>query len=175
MKQETIVIPGELPDMNEIIKVSKSHHMKYSSMKKQYTDLVTWLAKGKGPFRKIDIEVKWYCKNKKKDKDNICVGLKFVLDGLVNAGVIENDGWRQVNDLTHRFRVDKENPRVEVLIKECERGVQEMKQGKKPTVAQRSLIESKKLNSRNWLVTKDTPDFIELINRESHKVRKYSK
>lgn len=119
MKQVTLIIPGELPDMNEIIKVSKSHHMRYSSMKKQYTELITWIAKGKGKFKKIDLEITWYCKNKRKDKDNISAGIKFILDGLVEAGVIENDGWKQVNDFIHKFRVDKLEPRVEVIIKEC--------------------------------------------------------
>lgn len=50
-----------------------------------------------------------------------------------------------------------------------------MKQGKKPTLNQRKFIESKKLNSKNWLITKDTPDLIEMVHRESEKVREYEK
>lgn len=95
--------------------------MKYSSMKKEYTDLVTWIAKGKGKFNKIDLDITWHCKDKRKDKDNIAAGLKFILDGLVEVGLIDNDGWKQVNDFTHRFRVDKLNPRIEVAIKECKK------------------------------------------------------
>ena len=54
----------------------------------------------------------------KRDKDNIIAGQKFVLDGLVAAGIIENDGWKQVGNIFHYFEVDSENPRVEILIEE---------------------------------------------------------
>lgn len=84
-----LIISGELPDLNKIINVSKRHYMEYRNLKKEYTDLVTWLAKGKGKFSKIDLDITWYCKNKRKDKDNIAVGIKFILDGLVEAGTIK--------------------------------------------------------------------------------------
>lgn len=42
-----------------------------------------------------------------------------------------------------------------------------MKNGKNPTVAQRKLIQSKRLNSDNWLVIKDTPDYMMLVHRHS--------
>ena len=80
--------------------------------------MVAWLAKGKGHFEKIDLDITWYCKNKKKDKDNIAAGIKFILDGLVMADAIEDDGWKQVNSFKHSFKVDKLNPRVEVRIRE---------------------------------------------------------
>lgn len=118
MQETTIVIPGELPDLNTIIDASKTHYIKYSDLKKEYTEMVAWLAKGKGQFDKIDLDITWYCKNKRKDKDNIAAGIKFILDGLVMAGTIENDGWKQVNSFKHSFKVDKQNPRIEVDIKE---------------------------------------------------------
>ncbi|MHB9947422.1 Holliday junction resolvase [Clostridium botulinum] len=113
-----IVIPGELPDLNKIIDVAKKHWAKYSELKKTNTDLVAWTAKGKGQFKRIDLDITWYCKNKKKDKDNIAAGIKFILDGLVKAKVIENDGWKEINNFTHKFEVDKKNPRIEVTLKE---------------------------------------------------------
>ncbi|MCF6461473.1 RusA family crossover junction endodeoxyribonuclease [Clostridium sp. Cult3] len=118
MTEATIVIPGELPTLNEIIDSSKLHYMNYRDMKKEYTEMVAWLAKGKGPFEKIDLDITWICKDKRKDKDNIATGIKFILDGLVMAGTIENDGWKQVNSFRHNFKVDKHNPRVEVKIRE---------------------------------------------------------
>ncbi|NFO72141.1 Holliday junction resolvase [Clostridium botulinum] len=113
-----IVIPGELPDLNKIIDVAKKHYMQYSNLKKTNTDLVTWIAKGKGKFKRIDLDITWYCKNKRKDKDNIAAGIKFILDGLVKAKVIENDGWKEINNFTHKFEVDKNNPRTEIEIVE---------------------------------------------------------
>ncbi len=39
-------------------------------------------------------------------------------DGLVQAGTITNDSRRYIQSITHRFGVDRENPRVEVKITE---------------------------------------------------------
>ena len=44
-----------------------------------------------------------------------------------------------------------------------------MKNGKKPTREQRKLMEKWKLDPAVWLVTKDTPDRMELVHRHSDK------
>lgn len=118
----TIEIPGELPGMNKIISESKKHYAKYSSMKKRYTELVAWCSKGKGPFKKINLDITYFCKNRRRDPDNIIGGgNKFILDGLVAAGVIKNDGWNEINSIAARTKVDKNNPRVVVQIEEVTR------------------------------------------------------
>lgn len=58
----------------------------------------------------------WYCPNKRKDPDNISFAKKFILDGLQVAGVIENDGWKQIAGFSDAFYLDKQNPRVELTI-----------------------------------------------------------
>jgi Holliday junction resolvase RusA-like endonuclease len=119
-KTDTVVIPGELPDLNQIIDASKNHWGSYSSLKKANTQLVAFCTKQatKRRYKKIDLDITWYCKNKRKDKDNIMAGTKFILDGLVLAGIITNDGWSNVGDIRHTFDVDKQDPRVEVKITE---------------------------------------------------------
>lgn len=109
-------IPGELPSMNQIIAKSKQHYGAYAAMKKKYTGLVIEHANDVQPIGKADFVITWYCKNKRIDPDNTSAGVKFLLDGLVEAGVMENDGWGNINSLTHIFQIDKENPRVEVEI-----------------------------------------------------------
>ena len=47
-----------------------------------------------------------------------------------------------------------------------------MKHGKKPTVAQRKLMEKWKLDWRDWLVTSDTPERLELVHRLFDRTRK---
>jgi hypothetical protein len=42
-----------------------------------------------------------------------------------------------------------------------------MKHGKKPTLAQRKLIQKKGLIADNWLVVKDTPTEMVLVHRHS--------
>ena len=115
-----ITIPGELPDINQIIKASKMHYGAYAKLKKENTEKVVWLAKKLPKVEKIDLSITWYCKNRRKDKDNISGGgTKMILDGLVEAGVIRGDGWKQIGDITHKFKIDKENPRIDVCIKEA--------------------------------------------------------
>lgn len=116
-----IIIPGEFPTQNEVIKASKSHYMAYSNMKKDYTTL-TQIHVNKMPKinNKADFIFAWYRKDRKSDPDNISGGIKFILDGLVKSGKLENDGWKQINSIAHKFAVDKQNPRVEIVIKELE-------------------------------------------------------
>jgi len=117
---EKLVIPGELPGLNEIIEYSKEHWAKYAGEKHNRTEEIAYLAKSqiKKKYKKVDLIFNWYCKDKRRDKDNIIAGQKFVLDGLVAAGIIENDGWKQVGNIFHYFKIDRENPRVEILIEE---------------------------------------------------------
>lgn len=44
-----------------------------------------------------------------------------------------------------------------------------MKHGKKPTVAQRKFIQSKRLNPENWFVVKDEPHQMTLVHRHFEK------
>lgn len=111
-----IIIPGTLPGTNEIIDAAKGHWNNYREMKETYTDLVAWKAKSLPKIEKANLIITWVCPNRRKDKDNIMGGTKFILDGLQRAGTIKNDGWNQIEDITHRFEVDKDNPRVEVEI-----------------------------------------------------------
>lgn len=116
-----IIIPGELPDLNTIIakaQLKANKYQAYSQLKQINTDKVAWIAKRLPKLKRIDLDITWYCKNKRKDKDNIAAVLKFILDGLVKAGTLNNDGWKQINNFSHKFKVDKENPRVEVIITE---------------------------------------------------------
>src|SRR5699024_3017311 len=116
-----IVINSEFPTLNEVIKVSKAHYMAYSTQKKTYTELAMWhidkLEKIKGLN---DWTFVWYRKNRRNDPDNIQVGTKYIFDAFVKAGIIDNDGWKEINSITHKFRVDKDNPRVEIFIGEVE-------------------------------------------------------
>ena len=113
-----LTIPGSFPNLNEIIKASKAHYRRYSGLKKQYTQIVVCETKAQRvpKMGRIDAVFTWYCKDKRQDKDNIMTGQKFIFDGLVKAGVLENDGWKHIGDITHRFEVDKEHPRVEVEL-----------------------------------------------------------
>ena len=115
-----LVIPGELTDLNTYIKLERTNRYMGAKIKREMTDFITLLAKClKTEFRTpVRITYRWYCKNKRKDKSNIAFAKKFIEDGLVNAGVLKNDGWNEIEGFADKFYIDKENPRVEVEITE---------------------------------------------------------
>jgi hypothetical protein len=62
----------------------------------------------------------WHCKDKRKDKDNISAGKKFILDGLVEAGILKSDGFNYIASFHDTFFVDSQNPRIEITIQKGE-------------------------------------------------------
>ena len=114
-----LIIPGELPTMNEIINKSKTHWAKYGQMKGIYDDTVAWFATQQEIpfFEAVKLNITYFRKNKRVDPDNISAGKKFIIDGLVKSGVLENDGWKEIKGFEENWKVDKNNPRVEVVLK----------------------------------------------------------
>lgn len=118
MATQMFTIDGELPGLNEIIDAAKASTQKYARIKRECHWMVAAGARRIKPVKRVDIAVTWYCKNKRKDKDNIAAGIKYILDGLQECGVLENDGWKQISDITHKFVEDKQHPRIEVELTE---------------------------------------------------------
>jgi len=119
--RQTLVIPGELPDLNYIIDESKKYWGRYSDFKRQYTELVWLYARATlKPFGEfpIDFRFDWYCSSKRKDKDNIAAGKKFILDGLKAAKIIPDDNWKHIGNFQDFFYVDRTNPRIVVVMTE---------------------------------------------------------
>ncbi len=113
-----ITIFGEFPTLNEVIKASKSHYMAYANQKKDYTALASIYIKDMPKISgKNDWIFHWYRKDRRNDPDNIQIGTKYILDSFVKNGIIKNDGWNEINSISHHFHVDKENPRVEIQIR----------------------------------------------------------
>lgn len=58
-------------------------------------------------------------KNRALDPDNVSHGQKYILDGLVKAGVLVDDSPAQVLALHHEFHYDTKDPYVTVTLKEA--------------------------------------------------------
>ena len=117
-------IPGRLPGFNEIIeaaKQGKGNYQPYARMKEEYTTMVAWLAKKLPAYEKVALIITWYEPDLRRDPDNIMGGQKFIMDGLVQAGVIPDDSQKYILGIYHRFKVDRKNPRVEVEIVDMEK------------------------------------------------------
>ena len=117
-----IVIPHELMDLNKFINLQRGNRYGGAKAKKDQTNLCTMyikraMANGlKVKQYPITIRFKWVMPNRRKDKDNIAFAKKFILDGMQDAGLIVNDGWKEIDGFEDTFEVDKDNPRVEISI-----------------------------------------------------------
>lgn len=113
-----LIIPGRLAGLNEYISAMNKNRFVGASMKKNNTEIVYWMAKEQKlkKCHPVEIIFTWFEPNMKRDKDNIAFAKKFILDGLVEAGVLDGDGWKGYGDFDDRFEVDKKNPRVEVEL-----------------------------------------------------------
>lgn len=92
-----------------------------AAMKRRNQDAVSAAIKAAGikPVSgMVNVHCVWCERNMRRDKDNIRFGVKFVLDALVECGIIPNDDWAHINRLTDDFFCSKANPRVIIEIEE---------------------------------------------------------
>lgn len=65
----------------------------------------------------VMIHYRWVEQNRRRDLDNISsFGRKVIQDSLVKAHVLDNDGWGNIKGFTDSFSVDKDHPRIEVMV-----------------------------------------------------------
>lgn len=118
-----LTIPGTLPNLNEYIAAERTNRHKGAKMKADSGNIVAvairQCMRGVRIEKPVFMEYAWIEPSRRRDKDNISsFGRKVIQDALVNTGVLKDDGWKEVVGFSDRFDVDKENPRIEVLIKE---------------------------------------------------------
>jgi Holliday junction resolvase RusA-like endonuclease len=116
--QSRIIIPDLPPSLNEVIDKTKTHWSGYSNLKKRWTATVCDIVgEPKRQHNMYSVKCWWYRTNRRADPDNIAHGIKYILDGLVKAGLLADDRWKNVKSIEHYFGV-REDPRVEVQITE---------------------------------------------------------
>jgi Holliday junction resolvase RusA-like endonuclease len=130
--QYKVILPGKLPNLNDYLKAERQTFRKNgkfttkgNEMKQNSQDLIIWQIRqqlrGLHINNQIDIHYMFYEPNPKRDKDNVAsFCMKVFQDSLVLAGVIDNDGWKNINGFMHEFAVDKNNPRIEFLLTEVD-------------------------------------------------------
>lgn len=122
----TLEIVGRFPSLNDYISAERRNRHIAAKMKRDETERVkeAALAAGIPTFSNpVTVSFKWIEPNTRRDVDNVAFAKKFILDGLVNAGVLPSDSRKHVTGLKDDFsEVDKNNPRVVVTIEEVEHG-----------------------------------------------------
>lgn len=119
---QSFFVPGPLPGLNEVIAAAKSGHGRgngYARLKQSWTDAV-WALALSAKLQPCDgpasVCFEWRERDRRRDPDNVAGARKFLLDGLVKAGVLADDGWDEVEMWIDRFQVDKAKPGVLVTI-----------------------------------------------------------
>lgn len=110
-------IRGTFPGRRAQDLAARGNKYAAASMKKKWTRYVALNFANTPPVEeRCRLVCTWRCKSRREDPDNIASSKKFILDGLQAAGVIKNDGWKQIAGFVDNFVVDKENPGVEVML-----------------------------------------------------------
>lgn len=116
-------IDGELTDQNSYFNAERTNRFNGAKVKKNNTWLCRLAASSLSPIGNtpFHLVLDWYVPNRRKDPDNIGFAVKFILDGLQDAGIIDNDGFKQVKSIYHRsFTVDKNNPHIDIELQPVE-------------------------------------------------------
>lgn len=110
------ILQGKLPTLNEYIKAERTNRFMAAKLKKEATQSVAWQVKR---LKKISspsyYTFEWYVKDSRTDSDNIAFACKFIFDGLQESGILDNDSFKNVIAIDHRFYVSK-NERVEITV-----------------------------------------------------------
>lgn len=119
------VIYGRLKNMNDFIFANRKNPYAGNSMKKQEQAKVSTALLNQLEIKPLKEPVKiiynYYEKDRRRDRDNIAsFAHKVIQDSLVENGMLKNDGWGNIRGFEDRFDVDKEHPRIEVVILEAD-------------------------------------------------------
>ena len=115
-----IIIPGTLPSLNEYVRACRgsAHTGNRMSRDAHYLCKLGMLKYHGQHIGRARMTFIWVEKNRRRDKDNVAFGKKFILDSLQEMEVLSNDGWKEIVSFEDRFEVDKKNPHVEVIVEE---------------------------------------------------------
>ena len=113
------IIPDRLPGLNDYTKANRANMYQGANMKKsEVQKIALYIPKWRQYDGKVIVEFRWYEKDERRDPDNIVFAKKFILDALVNSGVLKGDSLKYIIGFVDKVDVDKKNPRIEVDIHE---------------------------------------------------------
>lgn len=131
--RQKLIIPGKFGTLNEYISKSKSfstsngsrrwnsgNSMKSRDEKAAMTQIYLQDIEQVNVIQ--NFKFTFFEENRRRDKDNVSAyARKFIFDALQKADIlILGDGWKGVNKITEEFKIDKNNPRIEVEFEDAE-------------------------------------------------------
>jgi len=119
------VINQKLPSLNEVIGKNRANRMMGAKLKREVQDdILTYIRLSvlNGDLvpqkKRCTVSITWHERTKKRDVDNIQSAQKFILDAMVDGGILEDDSRKYVAQIYHHI-VDDERDFVEVYINDC--------------------------------------------------------
>lgn len=116
-------IPKRLMGFNEYTKFNRESKYKANEAKQNEQAYIVWCVLeqlGRITINKPVIgHFTWIEENKRRDLDNICFAKKFILDALVQGGVLKDDNRKIVTNFTDSFEYAKKS-KVIVELEEVE-------------------------------------------------------
>lgn len=122
MKRFKFIVEGRLPSLNQYIEDCRRNKFKGANTKKKwqrhiYDFIQKQLKEGEEMELPVSITYHFYEPNKKRDIDNVSsFFIKCCNDAIVESKILPNDTQQYVKQLTQTFDIDKDNPRIEVVI-----------------------------------------------------------
>lgn len=125
MERVTCEINMKLPSLNDYVNVCRTNPYKASKFKRDIERDISFFIARLPKFNKpVEIHFKWIEGNKRRDLDNVAFAKKFILDALVKAGKLEDDGHKYVRAFTDEFEYGKDT-KVIIIIEEADNGEKE--------------------------------------------------
>ena len=116
------IISGTLIDLNKYINLNRAHYHKAAAEKIEQDSIVFYAVKEQIRDvmieKQIGVRILWVEPNDNRDPDNVAFAIKFILDGLVHAGVLHEDKRNNIKYIYHDFDTDRKNPRIEITLEE---------------------------------------------------------
>ena len=119
--EQGVTIYGRLDSLNDYTKSCRANRYGANAMKRKNEAKVIEGIKlaglKKADHYPINLYIIWYEPNRRRDVDNITFATKFIQDALVKFGILEDDSQKYIVGVFHRVLVDKDNPRIEVELR----------------------------------------------------------
>lgn len=126
--RQSFEIEGSLDGLNEYTKANRSGIHAGAKMKRANQDAVSRAIRTAGlkPMGgSVAVTIVWIegirpgrRQFRPRDRDNIRFAAKFILDALVETGIIADDSWNRVLSVTDRFLLNRNGPRIIVEVEE---------------------------------------------------------
>lgn len=109
---QTLILNYKFPSLNDAIGKALHNRFAYGALKKKLTQYVAKeciAQKLKPEIAALFFEFHWQESDKRRDLDNIASAKKFILDGLQEAKIIDNDNAKCIKGFSDSFSYGEKN------------------------------------------------------------------